>query len=92
MSVKLLTEHHFGFQSLKGGCTGLSESYTCQNATLLEITCHGSHHNKACNKGTALYIDPSAEITSREVSFGWVMVIGRTFTNEPPFKLMMFSQ
>ena len=26
MSVKLLTEHHLEFSSLKGGCTGLSES------------------------------------------------------------------
>ena len=26
MSVKLLTEHHLGFLSLKGGCTDLSES------------------------------------------------------------------
>ena len=25
MSVKLLTEHHFEFLSLKGGCTGSSE-------------------------------------------------------------------
>ena len=25
----------------------------------------------------------SAEITGRNVSFGWVMVIGRQFTNEP---------
>ena len=25
MSVKLLTEHHLGFLSLKGGCTGSSE-------------------------------------------------------------------
>ena len=24
-NVKLLTEHHLDFQSLKGGCTGLSE-------------------------------------------------------------------
>ena len=36
MSVKLLTEHHLEFLSLKGGCTGSSESI------LLEITCHGS--------------------------------------------------
>ena len=36
MSVKLLTEHHLEFLSLKGGCT-------CQNATLLDITCHGSY-------------------------------------------------
>ena len=26
MSVKLLTEHHLEFLSLKGGCIGLSES------------------------------------------------------------------
>ena len=26
MSVELLTEHHLGFLSLKGGCTGSSES------------------------------------------------------------------
>ena len=26
MSVKLLTEHHLEFLSLKGGCRGLSES------------------------------------------------------------------
>ena len=26
MSVKLLTEHHWRFLSLKGGCAGLSES------------------------------------------------------------------
>ena len=26
MIVKLLTEHHLEFQSLKGGCTGSSES------------------------------------------------------------------
>ena len=41
MIVKLLTEHHLEFLSLKGGCTGSSES-AFQNATLLEITCHGS--------------------------------------------------
>ena len=37
MTVKLLTEHHLVFLSLKGGLV-----YTCQNATLLEITSHGS--------------------------------------------------
>ena len=26
MTAKLLTEHHLEFLSLKGGCTGLSES------------------------------------------------------------------
>ena len=41
MSVKLLNEHHLEFQSLTGDCSG-SSVYTCQIATLLEITCHGS--------------------------------------------------
>ena len=30
MSVKLLTEHHLEFLSLKGGCTGSSESTLAQ--------------------------------------------------------------
>ena len=42
MNIKLLTEHHLEFLSLKGGCTGSSESTLVKNATLLEITCHGS--------------------------------------------------
>ena len=37
MIVKLLTEHHLEFLSLKGGCRGSSD------ATLLEITCHSSN-------------------------------------------------
>ena len=43
MIVKLLTEHHLEFLSLKGDCRGSSEStLTCQNGTLLEISCTGS--------------------------------------------------
>ena len=42
MGVKLLTEHHLEFLSLKVGCSGSSESTLVINATLLEITCHGS--------------------------------------------------
>ena len=42
MIVKLLTEHHLEFLSLKGGCIGSYES-TRQNATLLEISCTGSN-------------------------------------------------
>ena len=44
MTVNLQTEHQLEFLSLKGGCTGSSESTlkSCQNATLLEISCHGS--------------------------------------------------
>ena len=38
MSVKLLTQHHLKFLSLKGGCTGSSES------TLVKMThCWKSH-------------------------------------------------
>ena len=57
MTVKLLTKHHLEFLSLKGGRTGSSSLHLskcniignhmsrliCQNATLLEITCHGSY-------------------------------------------------
>ena len=42
MSVRLLTEHHLEFLSLKGGCRDL-RSTLVKNATLLEITCHGSY-------------------------------------------------
>ena len=42
MIVKLLTGHRLEFLSLKGGFTGSYDS-TLQNATLLEITCHGSY-------------------------------------------------
>ena len=43
MIVKLQTEHHMEFLSLKGGLHRLVYAYICQNATLLEITCHGSN-------------------------------------------------
>ena len=46
MIVKLLTEHHLEFLSLKGGCRGSSE-----NATLLEITCTGSRTSDSLNEG-----------------------------------------
>ena len=42
MSVKLLTEHHFRVSKLKRRLQGLVRVYTCQNATLLEISCTGS--------------------------------------------------
>ena len=43
--MELLTEHYLECLSLKGACTGSSES--CPNVTLLEITCHGSYYD--CN-------------------------------------------
>ena len=39
LSVKLLTEHHLEFLSIKRGCTGSSE---CQNATWFELICRSS--------------------------------------------------
>ena len=39
MIVKLLTEHHLEFLSLKGGCRG---SYESTLVKMLEITCCGS--------------------------------------------------
>ena len=42
MIIKLLTEHHLAFLSFKGRLQRLFRVYTCQNATLLEISCTGS--------------------------------------------------
>ena len=39
-SVKLLTEHHLDFLSLKGGCTGSSES------TLVKMPHFGNHMSR----------------------------------------------
>ena len=43
MSFKLLTENILEALSLKGGCTGSSESKFVKNVKLLEISCHGSN-------------------------------------------------
>ena len=43
MIVKLLTEHHLEFLSLKGGCRGSPGVYLCQNVKLLDISCCGSN-------------------------------------------------
>ena len=43
MIVKLLTEHHLEFLSLKGGCRGSPEPI-CQIVKLLEISCCGSYN------------------------------------------------
>ena len=42
MIVKLLTEHHLEFLSLKVGCRGSSESTLVKMSNLLEISCRGS--------------------------------------------------
>ena len=44
MIVKLLTEHHLEFLSLKGGCRGASESTRVKMSnSLLEISCRSSY-------------------------------------------------
>ena len=53
MIVKLLTEHHLKYLSLKGGCTGPSESTHvkmphCWKSHALAI-CIGCRPNSACN-------------------------------------------
>ena len=51
MIVKLLTEHHLEFLSLKGGCRGSSES------TLVEMPhCWKSHFNFIILKSIACFI------------------------------------
>ena len=45
MMVKLLTEHHLEFLSLKGGCIGSSESTLVKmsNCWKSHVTCRGSY-------------------------------------------------
>ena len=45
MNVRLLTEHHLRFLSLKGGCTGPSESTLVKmpHCWKSRVTCHGSN-------------------------------------------------
>ena len=47
MIVKLLTEHHLEFLSLKGGCRASSESTLVK---LLEISCPGSYNKVSRRK------------------------------------------
>ena len=59
MTVKLLTEHHLEFLSLKRRLHRLVWVCTCQNATLFKITCRGSYvfyimnfiSGRTCNQG-----------------------------------------
>ena len=62
MKIKLLTEHHLEFLGLKGCCTGLSESYTCQNATLFEITCCGSYYKDTWQSLISYYLVPVTKV------------------------------
>ena len=56
MTVKLLTKPGLRFLSLKGCCTGSSESTLCQNTTVLVIMCHGSYTKAKNIKRMSEYI------------------------------------
>ena len=70
MSVKLLTEHHLEFLSLKGGCTGSSESAlvkmphcwkSCVTAqfSFLRIT---FNHSKKMSESSGYFLNLKTEI------------------------------
>ena len=75
MTIKLLTEHHLEFLSLKGGCTGSSVSTIYQNVKLLEIKCHGSIIIEIMNRASCL--NPVFELPiitkNRSLNFGGLM-------------------
>ena len=60
MGVKPLTEHHLEFLSLKGGCTGFSESTLaklqhCLKSGVAAQKCHNSDGFKMKQKGPYMY-------------------------------------
>ena len=50
LSVKLLTEHHFRFLSLKGGCTGSSESTRVPHCWKSHVAAQIMKPFQACKK------------------------------------------
>ena len=76
MSVKLLTEHHLEFLSLKGGCTGLSES------TLVKMPrCWKSH--------TLAHIlvlwNSLARVSERRIQLNQAIIYKRGYVPTPSF-------
>ena len=63
MTVKLLTEHHLEFLSLKGGCTGSSES------TLVKIPHYWKSHDavQMCKQMRFFVYEPVHEISNNLV-------------------------
>ena len=64
MSVKLLTEHHLDFLSLKGRLHRLVSVYICQNTNLLEITCRVSNNSVLLQSCSAILISQSIKLYS----------------------------
>ena len=68
MSVKLLTEHHLEFLSLKGGCTGSSEStYHIVGNHMSRLICEKRYntHINFLNIFTELQLNPKKEIEKK---------------------------
>ena len=65
MSVKLLTEHHFIFLSLTGGCTGSSEStlVKIQNCWKSYVTAQLWLYDTLGGTHLQLEVNPSSEQT-----------------------------
>ena len=84
MSVKLLTEHHFEFLGLKGGCTCSSEStlVKMQHATLLDITRRGLNENTYFSDydNISIYIDFNFIII---ITYNSFHTFKRIFRREP---------
>ena len=67
MNVKLLTEHHLEFLSLKGGCRGLSES------TLVKMPhCKKSHVVAKLSYFSTKTLSPEVQISFH---FNWVFTV-----------------
>ena len=71
MTVKLLTDHHLEFLSLKGGCTGLSESthvktpHCWKSHVVAHFTCIFCLTGELIgNLSEAQYRTPSSEVIS----------------------------
>ena len=83
MSVKLLTEHHLEFLSLKGGYTGLSESihvkipHCWKSRVIVNIS-----HRRACKTQTSLCICAVSPEPSL-LLFHSVLMYGKTCLNQP---------
>ena len=60
MIVNLLTERHLEFLSLKGGCTGLSDStfvkipHSWKSHVMAQLSCYHPSISFACKVSTAL--------------------------------------
>ena len=80
MSVKLMTEQHLEFQSLKGGCTGFLESihvkmphcwksYVTAQLSLISFYEYVEHHDKMQGYGNSKFLLVQGQVKSQNVLF-----------------------